>query len=67
MWRTGSVSQECVDATLVPVPKKGDLSECDTWRGVSLLDVVGKVLASAIQSLLQVIAAEFLPESQCGL
>ena len=30
---------------LVPVPKKGDLSSCDNWRGIALLDVVGKVVS----------------------
>ena len=66
VWCTSSAPKEWVDATLVPVPKKGDLSKCDNWRGISLLDVVGKVLASVIQSRHQVIAAEFMPESQCG-
>ena len=31
------------DAEIVPIPKKGDLKHCDNWRGISLLDVVGKV------------------------
>ncbi|XP_065178719.1 uncharacterized protein LOC135809311 [Sycon ciliatum] len=66
VWRAGVVPQEWVDATLVPIPKKGDLSRCDNWRGISLLDVVGKVLASVIQTRLQSVAADFLPESQCG-
>ena len=26
---------------IVPIPKKGDLSCCDNWRGISLLDVGG--------------------------
>ncbi len=28
------------DAVLVPIPKKGDLTQCDNWRGIALLDVV---------------------------
>ena len=27
----------------MPIPKKGDLSVCDNWRGISLLDVMGKL------------------------
>ena len=53
------------DAVVVPIPKKGDLGLCDN-RGISLLDVVGKVLARIIQERLQVIADTVLPESQCG-
>ena len=47
----------------MPIPKKGDLSNCDNWRGISLLDVVGKVI---VQDRLQQLAEEELPESQCG-
>ena len=32
----------------MPVPKKGDIKLCDNWRGISLLDVVGKVLGRII-------------------
>ena len=45
---------------------KGDLSSCDNWRGISLLDVVGKVVARVLQVRLQKLAEEELPESQCG-
>ncbi len=54
------------NAEIIPIPKKGDLQKCDNWRGISLLDVVGKVLARIIQEQLQVIAERILPESQCG-
>ena len=66
VWRDGCVPREWADASLIPIPKKGDLSQCDNWRGIALLDVVGKVLASVLQRRLQVFAEEFLPESQCG-
>jgi len=54
------------DALIVPVPKKGDLQSCDNWRGIGLLDVVGKIFAQIIQDRLQVIAEGLLPDSQCG-
>ena len=46
------------------MPKKRDLRHCDNWRGISLLDVVGKVMARIIQERLGVIADKVLPESQ---
>ena len=49
------------DATILPIPKKGNLQVCDNWRGISLLDVVGKLFARVIQERLQVIAEEILP------
>ena len=51
---------------VLPIPKKGDLKQCDHWRGISLLDVVGKVLGRIVQGRLQVIAEKILPVSQSG-
>ena len=65
MERVQSPSRLC-DAVLVPIPKKGDLSSCDNWRGIALLDVVGKVVARVLQEQLQRIVEDELPESQCG-
>ena len=36
----------------MPIPEKGNLKVCDNWRGISLLDVVGKVLGRVIQELI---------------
>ena len=66
MWGRGGVVSDWKDAVIVPIPKKGDLMNCDNWRGISLLDVVGKVFARIIQNRLQAIAEDILPESQCG-
>ncbi len=66
IWRKSEVPRDWCDAVLIPLPKKGDLSVCDNWRGISLLDVVGKVVARVIQECLQKLAEDQLPESQCG-
>ena len=66
IWLAGAVPQEWRDAQLIPIPKKGDLSLCDNWRGISLLDVVGKLLGRLLQNRLQSAAEAVLPEAQCG-
>ena len=43
--------------------QKGDLRISDNWRGIALLDVVGKVVT---RIRLQELAEDVLPESQCG-
>ena len=65
-WENEQVPQEWVDAILIPIPKKGNLHCCDNWRGIALLEVVGKAMARIIQSRLQGLAEKILPESQCG-
>ena len=59
-------SDDCRDAILIPIPKKGDLSHCDNWRGISLLDVIRQNVARILQEKLQKVAENELPESQCG-
>ena len=49
VWKESCVPKDSSDAVLVPIPKKGDLSNCDNWRGIALLDVVGKVVARVLQ------------------
>ena len=65
-WRESKVPRDWVNAVVVPIPKKGDLHNCDNWRGIALLDVVGKVMAWILQTKLQDLAEEVLPETQCG-
>ena len=48
------------------IPKKGDLSVCDNWRGISLLDVFGKLFARILKWRLELVAEMELAESQCG-
>ena len=50
----------------MPIPKKGDLSLCDNWRGIALLDVAVKVVGRLVQNRLQQIAEQELPDSRCG-
>ena len=66
VWSENKAPQDWSDAVLIPIPKKGDLTSCDNWRGIALLDVVGKVVARLLQGRLQKLAEEELPESQCG-
>ena len=65
-WKEERVPRDWANALLVPIPKKGDLTLCDNWRGIALLDVVGKVMARVVQGRLQQLAENVLPESQCG-
>ena len=49
VWEQGTVVDDWRNAVIVPIPKKGDMKVCDNWRGISLLDVAGKLFARVIQ------------------
>ena len=66
-WEEGAVPQDMRDATIVTLYKnKGDRSDCNHYRGISLLSIVGKVFARILLTRLQTLAARIYPESQCG-
>ena len=56
VWEERQVTQECVDHIFVPIPKKGNLNSYYNWRGIALLDVVGKLVAMIVQGRLQRLA-----------
>ena len=53
---------------LVPLPKKGDLTKCEKWRGILLTAVPGKVFAKIINGRLvrHFEQNQILLETQCG-
>ena len=66
-WREGAVPQDMRDAKIVTLYKnKGERSDCNNYRGISLLSIVGKVFARVILTRLQKLAERVYPESQCG-
>ena len=47
------------DANVVTLYKnKGDRGDCNNYRGISLLSIVGKVFARVVQKRLQVLAKQ---------
>ena len=45
---------------------KGDRGDCNNFRGISLLSIIGNVFACVVLKRLQVLAEQVYPESQCG-
>ena len=55
------------DVKIVTLYKnKGDRSDCNNYRGISLLSTVGKAFARVVLNRLQQLADRVYPESQCG-
>ncbi|CAB1110683.1 unnamed protein product [Ectocarpus sp. CCAP 1310/34] len=68
VWNGGEMPQEWKDAIIKVLYKKGGRSNCNNFRGISLLSHVGKILAKTITNRLSAFceANEILPEEQCG-
>ena len=63
-WKEGAVPRAMCDAKIVTLYKnKGDGSDCNNCRGISLLSVVGIVFALG---RLQILVERIYLESQCG-
>ena len=55
------------DSKIITLYKnKGERNDCNNYRGISLLSIVGKVFARVILIRLQKLAERIYPESQCG-
>jgi exonuclease III len=67
-WRSATIPNRWKHAAIITIyKKKGDRSECGNSRGISLLDVAGKVLTRIMLSrLLTHFVDRIVPETQCG-
>ena len=66
-WSEGEVPQDMRDANVMTLYKnKGDRSDSNNYRGISLLSIAGKVFACVVLKRLQTLAEQVYPESQCG-
>ena len=43
-WEKEEIPAEWNEGYLIKIPKKGDLSRCENYRGITLLSVLGKIL-----------------------
>ena len=66
IWQLESMPADLRNAKIVSIFKKGDKADCDNYRGISLLSVVGKVIARIILQRITPLAEAVLPESQSG-
>ena len=53
VWQSGHLPKDWKHGLIIKLPKKGDLTECSNWRGITLLNIIGKILATIIYSRLK--------------
>ena len=62
IWESEQIPEEWRKGYLVKLPKKGDLSSCNNWRGIMLLSVPSKILTRIILERLKKALDETLRE-----
>lgn len=55
IWRDEEIPEDWRNATIIPILKKGDKTDCSHYRGVSLQDVAYKILATLLKVRLDAI------------
>ena len=65
-WHEGTIPEEWGKSILVPIPKKGDLSNCSNYRTISLINHTGKVLLIVLLNRLKSHLDPYLSEEQAG-
>ena len=51
---------------LIKIPKSGDLSQCEKWRGITLLSVPSKVFSRILLNRIKEACDDHLREEQAG-
>ena len=65
-WNEGTIPEEWGKSILVPIPKKGDLSNCSNYRTISLINHTGKVFLIVLLNRLKNHLDPYLSEEQAG-
>jgi len=66
IWKQEKLSEEWKESIIVPIHKKGDKTDCNNYRGISLLPTTYKILPNILLSRLIPYAKEIIGDHQCG-
>ena len=66
VWQQERVPADWKNGIIIPLPKKGDLSDCGNWQGISLLSVLGKVFSRVLLNHMQDAVDWILRQQQAG-
>ena len=67
IWEAEEVPGDWRRGATVKLPKEGNLSDCNNWRGITLLSIPGKVFCSVLLNRLREHVDSRLREEQVGV
>ena len=66
IWEKEEIPEEWRSGLLVKLPKKGDLTRCENWRGITLLCITSKVLTRIMLDRMKAALDQKLRQNQAG-
>ena len=66
VWNKEELPEEWKESIIVPIHKKGDKTDCNKYRGISLLPTSYKMLSNILLSRLTPYTEEIIGDHQCG-
>ena len=65
-WTSKMVPDEWSKGIIVKLPRKGNLTDCNNWRGICLLSIPGKILSTILLKRLRSAVEVTMREEQAG-
>ena len=66
VWETEIIPEEFTDALIIKLAKKGDLTICSNWRGITLLNTINKILSIIIHERISKVLEPVIRKQQAG-
>jgi hypothetical protein len=66
VWNKEELPDQWKESIIVPIHKKGDKTDCNNYRGISLLSTSYKILSNISLSKLVPYIDEIIGDHQCG-
>ena len=66
VWEQEKTPEEWSKGIILPLPKKGDLTYCNNSRGITLIDIGGKVFSTIMLTRVKEAVDERMRENQAG-
>ena len=66
IWNKEELPEEWKESIIVPIHKKGDKTDCNNYRGISLLPTTYNIISNILLSRLIPHAEEVIGDYQCG-
>jgi len=66
IWNKDELPEECKESIIVLIHKKGDKTDCNNYRGISLFPITYTIFYNILLSRLIPYAEEVIGDHQCG-